>query len=91
MLVSTAHRMEPPQPRRRRRWPGIVAGIVMVTAGSAAAALFLNRRGPALVTGPASTGQGQPMPVPGSPATGRKPGDRADAAQADVNGQVRTP
>jgi hypothetical protein len=86
MLVATARRMEPAQPIRRRRWPKIMAGILMLAVGSAAAAVLRSRRGPGLISKPDVSGQ--PMKAPSGPSSGHQ---MADAETADVNGQVRTP
>jgi hypothetical protein len=86
MLAATARRMEPAQPIRRRRWPKIVAGILVLAVGSAAAAVLRSRRGPGLISRPDV--RGQHMPTPNGPPGGHQ---MADAETADVNGQVRTP
>ena len=86
MLAATARRMEPAQPIRRRRWPKIVAGILVLAVGSAAAAVLRSRRGPGLISRPDV--RGQHMPTPSGPPSGHQ---MADAETADVNGQVRTP
>ena len=86
MLAATARRMEPAQQKRRRRWPKIVAGVAMLGAGSAAAAVLRSRRRPAPSAKPDDPGQ--PMTTPDGQASGA---ERADAETADVNGQVRTP
>lgn len=86
MLAATARRMDPAPPIRRRRWPKIVAGILMLVVGSAAAAILRGRRGPGLISQPETSGQ--PMKAPSGPPGGHQV---ADAETADVNGQVRTP
>ena len=85
-MVTAARRLEPPTAQRRRRWPFIVAGIVVLGAGCAAAAQIL--RGKRDVMDTAVPGPGTPAPMP--PTT---PADRQEMtdAHADVNGQVRTP
>lgn len=86
MLAATARRMDPAPPIRRRRWPKIVAGILVLAAGSAAAAVVRGRRGPRLISQPDT--RGQHMTAPSGPPGGHQ---MADAETADVNGQVRTP
>jgi len=84
-MVAAARRIEPPK-ARRRRWPFIVAGVVVLGAGCAAAAQILrSKRNTEFV---AATD-----PMPGSTPSG-SPADHqemTDTAHADVNGQVRTP
>jgi hypothetical protein len=85
-MVSAARRIEPPK-AKRRRWPLIVAGVVVLGAGCAAAAQVLrSRRNPVAMTAPDPV-TSAPMP-PATPADRQEMGD---AAHADVNGQVRTP
>ncbi len=83
-MVTAARRIEPPR-AKRRRWPLIVAGIVVMGAGCAAAAQILRSKRNT-VAAPSDPMTSAPMP----PAT---PADRqeGDTAHADVNGQVRTP
>jgi hypothetical protein len=84
-MISTARRMQPVQSRSRRRWPVIVAGIVTVSAGAVAAILLRGQRANRFSDQPAAA-----PPVP--PASGQAASDEpAETAQADVNGQVRTP
>ncbi|HEY8045755.1 MAG TPA: hypothetical protein VIF35_15910 [Streptosporangiaceae bacterium] len=85
-MVNAARIMEPPK-AKRRRWPLIVAGVVVLGAGCAAAAQVLrSKRNAEAVTAP------DPMtPAPVTPATPADRQEQADAAHADVNGQVRTP
>lgn len=88
MMVTTARWMEPPQPRSRRRWPAVLAGIVMLGGAAAAAGLLRSQRNAAAMNGadPAT-----PSPDPASAAGSTTDGqDMPDAAQSDVNGQVRT-
>jgi len=84
-IMAAARRIEPPK-ARRRRWPFIVAGVVVLGAGCAAAAQILrSKRNTEFV---AATD-----PMPGSTPSG-SPADHqemTDTAHADVNGQVRTP
>jgi hypothetical protein len=85
-MVNAARRMDPPK-AKRRRWPLIVAGVVVLGAGCAAAAQVLrSKRNPVAVTAPDPV-TSAPMP----PATPADRQENADAAHADVNGQVRTP
>jgi hypothetical protein len=86
-MVSAARSIEPPKAKRRRRWPLIAAGVVVLGAGCAAAAQVLrSKRNTAaeMASGPASS----PSMPPATPAEGQ---EMTDAAHADVNGQVRTP
>jgi hypothetical protein len=69
-LAATARRIEPTSPRRRR-WPMLAAGIVMIAGGSMAAAFLLSRRGQA------------PMMQPGRPTPAHPEMAGADAASAD--------
>jgi hypothetical protein len=85
MLVATARRLEPAPPTRRRRWPKALAGMVMLGAGTAVAAV-LRRRGPAFSAKPHDSGR--PMTAATGPADSRP---ATDSETADVNGQVRTP
>ncbi|MFI5067199.1 MAG: hypothetical protein ACHP9Z_24895 [Streptosporangiales bacterium] len=82
MMIETARRMQPPQAARRRRWPVIVGGIALLAAGGAAAAVLRMQR-KATAAEPFT-----PAPAPGQPQSGPELGE---TAQADVNGQVRTP
>jgi hypothetical protein len=84
-LVTAARRIEPPK-ATRRRWPFIVAGVVVVGAGCAAAAQVLRSRRNAAAMA-ASDPAAPPMP----PATPAERQEMTDTAHADVNGQVRTP
>jgi hypothetical protein len=85
-MVNAARRIEPPK-AKRRRWPLIVAGVVVLGAGCAAAAQVLrSRRNAVPMTAPDPATQA-PMPA-ATPADRQEMGD---AAHADVNGQVRTP
>ena len=83
-MVTAARRLEPPR-AKRRRWPLIAAGIVVIGAGCAAAAQILRSKRNTVA---ASSDPMTSAPMP--PAT---PADRqeGDAAHVDVNGQVRTP
>ena len=83
-MVNAARRIEPPK-ARRRRWPLIVAGVVVLGAGCAAAAQVLRGKRNA-----AAMAASDPMP-PMPPATPGEHQEMTDAAHADVNGQVRTP
>jgi hypothetical protein len=85
-LVSAARSIEPPK-AKRRRWPLIVAGVVVLGAGCAAAAQVMRTRRNAATM--AASGTVPPSPVP--PATPAEGQEMTDAAHADVNGQVRTP
>ena len=85
-MVTAARRIEPPR-ARRRRWPLIVAGVVVLGAGCAAAAQVLRskRNAASMVASEPAT----PPPMP--PATPAERQEMTDGAHADVNGQVRTP
>jgi hypothetical protein len=86
MLAATARRMQPPQPKHRRRWPKVMAGIGMLAAGGAATvAAWRSRRGSAFIAKP--DGPSEPMTGPNGQSADR---ESADAETAD-NGQVRTP
>ena len=85
-MVTAARRLEPPKAQRRRRWPFIAAGIVVLGAGCAATAQIL--RGKRNVMDTADPGPGTPPPMPPTTPAGRQ--EMTDA-HADVNGQVRTP
>jgi hypothetical protein len=84
-MVTAARRLEPPKAQRRRRWPFIVAGVVVLGAGCAAAAQILRSKPSTM----AAEDQG-PVTPPMPPTA---PADRQEMtdAHADVNGQVRTP
>jgi hypothetical protein len=88
MMVATARRMEPVQVRSRRRWPAVIAGIVMLGAAAAAGGLLRSQRAAAMN----KSDDGTPSPAPAPPAGSATDGqEKTDTAQADVNGQVRTP
>ena len=84
-MISTARRMQPVQSRSRRRWPVIVAGIVTVSAGAVAAILLRGQRANRFSDQPAAA---PPVPPASDQADSNEP---SETAQADVNGQVRTP
>jgi hypothetical protein len=86
-MVTAARRLEPPKAKRRRRWPLIAAGIVVLGAGAAAAVQVLRSKRDTMATAESDPMTSAPMP-PATPADRQEMGD---AAQADVNGQVRTP
>ena len=85
-MIATARRLQPPQASRRRRWPVIVGGMALLAAGGAAAAVLRMQR--KAVAAEPITPAPTPMPAPGQPTAGT---DLGETAQADVNGQVRTP
>jgi hypothetical protein len=85
MLASTARRLEPEQPSRRR-WPKVLAGMVMLGVGTVVAAVLRSRRWSPFVS--KQDAPGEATTAPASPADSRQ---AADAETADVNGQVRTP
>jgi hypothetical protein len=85
-MISTARRIQPVQ-AKRRRWPVIVAGIVTVSAAAAAAILLRGQRANRFSAEPATD-----TPPPAPPASDQADSnERSETAQADVNGQVRTP
>ena len=85
-MVTAARRIDPPK-AKRRRWPVIVAGVVSARRGCAAAAQVLRSRRNA-----ASMAASDPATPPSMPpATPAERQEMTDTAQADVNGQVRTP
>jgi len=86
-MVSAARSIEPPKAKRRRRWPLIAAGVVVLGAGCAAAAQVLRSKRNAV----AATASGPETPPAMPPATPAERQEMADTAHADVNGQVRTP
>jgi hypothetical protein len=86
-MVATARRVQPVAPRGRRRWPVIVAGVVTVSAAAVAAILLRGQRANRFSAEPAAA---DPPPAP--PASDQAgSNERSETAQADVNGQVRTP
>jgi hypothetical protein len=86
MLAATARRLEPDEPVRRRRWPKVLAGIVMLGVGTAVAAVLRGRLGSASATQPDHSPR--PTTAPAGPPSSHQ---AADGETADVNGQVRTP
>lgn len=86
-MIATAHKMQP-EPDRRRRWPAILAGIVTAAAAAAAAILLRGQRANRAATEPATDA---PPPAPPGDGTAGSGNERPETAQADVNGQVRTP
>lgn len=86
-MMATARRMQPEPAKSRRRWPAILAGIVTLAAGAVAAILLRGQRANRLNTEPAT--DTPPAPSPNGPAASRN--EKPETAQADVNGQVRTP
>ena len=88
MMVATARRMEPVQVRSRRRWPAVIAGIVMLGAAAAAGGLLRSQRAAAMNKSDDGTPPSASVPPAGSATDGQ---EKTDTAQPDVNGQVRTP
>lgn len=85
-MITTARRMQPVQ-AKRRRWPVIVAGVVTVSAAAVAAILLRGQRANRLSDEPATD-----SPPPAPPASDQaNSSEQSETAQADVNGQVRTP
>jgi hypothetical protein len=87
-MITTARRVQPVQARSRRRWPVIVAGVVTVSAAAVAAILLRGQRANRSSAEPADDAAPPPAP-PASDQAGSN--ERSETAQADVNGQVRTP
>jgi hypothetical protein len=88
MLAATARRLEPDEPIRRRRWPKVLAGIVMLGVGTAVAAVLRGRLGSG--SAPATQPDDSPRSTT-APAGPLGSHQAADGETADVNGQVRTP
>ena len=90
VLVEAAHRLDDPAPRRRRRWPRVVAGLVMLAAaGSAAAAIMLRRRPQIGSSGDESTAPDDGAQVPATD-DGPEPEPPGVPEQESVNGRTRT-
>jgi hypothetical protein len=86
-MITTARRIQPVPTRSRRRWPAILAGIVTLSAAAVAAILLRGQRANRFSDEPAAAD-----PPPASPASDQAgSNERSETAQADVNGQVRTP
>lgn len=85
-MIATARKMQP-EKERSRRWPAILAGILTVSAAAAAALLFRSQRAKQASSEPPADAPPAP-PASGPAATGN---EQPETAQADVNGQVRTP
>ena len=68
MMVATARRMEPAQARSRRRWPAVIAGIVMLGAAAAAGGLLRSQRAAAMN----KSDDGTPPPAPAAPHEGNR-------------------
>jgi hypothetical protein len=86
-MITTARRVQPVQAKSRRLWPAIVAGVVTVGAAAVAAILLRGQRANQFSAEPDTDA---PPPVP--PASDQTDSnERSETAQADVNGQVRTP
>ena len=86
-MITTARRVRPVQVRSRRRWPVIVAGVVTVSAAAVAAILLRGQRANRFSAEP-DTDAPPPVPPASDQAGSNEP---SETAQADVNGQVRTP
>lgn len=85
-MITTARRVQPVQ-AKRRRWPAIVAGVVTVSAAAVAAILLRGQRASQFSAEP-DTDAPPPVPPASDQAGSNEP---SETAQADVNGQVRTP
>jgi len=92
-MITTAHRVQPVQARSRRRWPAILAGVVTVSAAAVAAILLRGQRANRFSTEPADDAAPPPAPPASDQAGSDQAGsnEQSETAQADVNGQVRTP
>ena len=86
-MIATARRVQPVQTKSRRLWPAIVAGIVTVSAAAVAAILLRGQRANRFSAEP-DTDAPPPVPPASDQADSNEP---SETAQADVNGQVRTP
>ena len=86
-MIATAAKMQPEADRRRRRWPAILAGIITASAAAVAAILLRGQRANRPATGPAD----EAPPAPPASGSADSSSERPETAQADVNGQVRTP
>ena len=86
-MIATAHKMQP-EKAHGRRWPAILAGIVTVSAATVAAILFRGQRAKQASSGTAADA---PPPAPPASGTTASSNEQSETAQADVNGQVRTP
>jgi hypothetical protein len=83
MMIATARRLEPAK-ARRRRWP-IAVGIVVVGAGCIAVVQVLRSKRSTVAAEP------DPMAAESMPPATAAERPEMSEAQADVNGQVRTP
>ncbi len=88
VLIATARRVDPDQ--KRRRWPGIVAGVAVFAAGAAAAVVVIRSKRQAALAARPSTDLDAPDEAGADSAEARETSDTADA-QAEANGRVRTP
>ena len=87
MLTKAARQLDP-APKKRRRSPLAAAVALLAAAASAAAVVaLLRRRARPAEADPA--GEGAATGAPGTADQASAAADTADAAQADVNGQVR--
>jgi hypothetical protein len=82
MLSAAARRIEPAQPRRRRRWPVLAAGVVTAAGLSATAAYLLKRR---------SAAKAPEFSAPADADSTTMPSEvPSHLAASDVNGRVHT-
>lgn len=77
MLSRAARRIEPTS-RRRRRWPFLTAGVLVMAGAAAAAAVVKSRR------------SSQPFPGLGQSQDETADSQSAEAVNADANGRVHT-
>lgn len=91
LLSTTARRLEPSRPRRRRGRTVAAITILMAAAG-AAAILVRNRRKPQSMTSAANADSGNMAPAAAIPDEQPRTDTNANAdVNADVNGRVRAP
>ena len=84
-LIATAARVNPePVTQKKRRWPGIAAGVA-VLAAAAVAAVVARSKWQAAQAAKSDTDPGEPVPPEAAEAR-----EMADS-QAEPNGRVRTP
>jgi hypothetical protein len=81
MLTRAAHRIEPKQARKRRRWPFLAVGMILAGAATAGAAVLRGR-----LSQGSQAQEGDPSE---QPEAGEAP-QQADSTAADANGRVRT-
>ena len=101
-LIEAARRLDDPPPRKRSRWPWVLAGIGLVAAaGSATAAILLKRRSqPETFEGEDEMTADSAAASPGTDADQAQPAGEAarsqdnggvDMEESAANGRMRTP